>query len=60
MTTDKRGISALLLQRQLGPRRYETARMLLQKLRRALVNITREPLYGDVEIGDAWVGGSEC
>jgi len=25
MTTDKRGISALLLQRQLGLRRYETA-----------------------------------
>ena len=30
MTTDKRGLSALLLQRQLGIRRYETAWMILQ------------------------------
>ena len=35
MTTDKRGISAVLLQRQLGLSRYETAWMLLQKLQRA-------------------------
>ena len=34
MTTDKRGISALLLQRQLELRRYETALMMLHKLRR--------------------------
>ena len=31
MTTDKRGISALLLQRQLGLPRYETAWMMLHK-----------------------------
>jgi len=59
MTTDKRGISALLLQRQLGLRRYETAWMLLHKLRRAMVNATREPLHGDVEIDDTWVGGPQ-
>ena len=29
MTIDKRGVSALLLQRQLGLRRYETAWMML-------------------------------
>jgi len=29
MTTDKRGVSALLLQRQLGLQRYETAWMIL-------------------------------
>jgi hypothetical protein len=52
--TDKRGISALLLQRQLGLRRYETAWMLLHKLRRAMVNAGREPLHGDVEIDDTW------
>ena len=57
MTTDKRGISALLLQRQLGLRRYETAWMLLHKLRRAMVNVAREPLHGEVEIDDTWVGG---
>jgi hypothetical protein len=44
MTTDKRGISALLLQRQLGLQRYETAWMMLHKFRRAMVNMTREPL----------------
>jgi len=55
--TDKRGISALLLQRQLGLRRYETAWMLLHKLRRAMVNAAREPLHGEVEIDDTWVGG---
>jgi transposase-like protein len=57
--TDKRGISALLRQRQLGVRRYETAWMLLHKLRRAMVTATREPLYGDVEIDDTWVGGEQ-
>ena len=52
MTTDKRGISALLLQRQLGLHRYETAWMMLHKFRRAMVNVAREPLHGEVEIDD--------
>jgi transposase-like protein len=59
MTTDKRGISALLLQRQLGIRRYETAWLILHKLRRAMVNAAREPLHGEVEIDDTWVGGPQ-
>ena len=58
--TDKRGLSALLLQRQLGLRRYETAWMLLHKRRRAMVNTTREPLHGDIEIDDTWVGGPQA
>jgi transposase-like protein len=57
--TDKRGISALLLQRQLGLRRYETAWMMLHKLRRAMVNVAREPLHGDVEMDDTWIGGPQ-
>jgi transposase-like protein len=57
--TDKRGLSALLLQRQLGLRRYETAWMLLHKLRRAMVNANREPLHGDVEMDDTWIGGPQ-
>src|SRR6267143_1825922 len=57
--TDKRGISALLLQRQLGLRRYETAWMLLHKLRRAMVNAAREPLHGEVEVDDTWIGGPQ-
>lgn len=60
MTTDKRGISALLLQRQLGLRRYETAWMMLHKLRRAMVNVAREPLHGEVEIDDTWIGGTQA
>jgi len=59
MTTDKRGISALLLQRQLAISRYETAWLLLHKLRRAMVNAAREPLRGDVEVDDTWVGGPQ-
>src|SRR6059036_2636117 len=58
--TDKRSMSALLLQRQLGLRRYETAWMLLHKLRRAMVNTVREPLHGDVEIDDTWIGGPQA
>jgi transposase-like protein len=60
MTTDKRGVSALLLQRQLALRRYETAWMLLHKLRRAMVNVRREPLRDEVEVDDTWVGGSQA
>jgi len=59
MTTDKRGIAALLLQRQLAIRRYETAWLVLHKLRRAMVNAAREPLHGDVEIDDTWIGGPQ-
>jgi transposase-like protein/ribosomal protein L37AE/L43A len=60
MTTDKRGVSALLLQRQLGLRRYETAWMMLHKLRQAMVNSAREPLRGEVEVDDTWMGGAQA
>lgn len=60
MTTDKRGISALLLQRQMGLRRYETAWMMLHKLRRAMVNVAREMLHGEVEIDDTWIGAAQA
>jgi hypothetical protein len=33
--------------------------MMLHKLRRARVNAAREPLYGDVEVDDTWVGGPQ-
>jgi transposase-like protein len=59
MTTDKRGLSALLLQRQLGISRYETAWMILHKLRRAMVNAARERLRGKVELDETWVGGTQ-
>src|SRR5438477_8975658 len=34
--------------------------MLLHKLRRAIVDVAREPLYGDVKIDDTWVGGHQA
>ena len=60
MTTDKRGVSALLLQRQLGLQRYETAWMMLHKFRRAMVNLARDPLRGEVEVDETWVGGAQA
>ena len=60
MTTDKRGVSALLLQRQLGLGCYETAWMMLHKFRRAMVNVSREPLRGEVEVDDTWIGGAQA
>ena len=60
MTTDKRGLSALLLQRQLALSRYETAWMMLHKFRRAMINLKREPLRGEVEADDTWVSGTQA
>src|ERR1700730_14371317 len=60
MTTDKGGVSALLLQRQRALSRYETAWMMLHKLRRAMVNTAREPLWGEVEVDETWVGGTQA
>lgn len=60
MSTDKRGISALLLQRQLGLGCYETAWMMLHKFRRAMVNLERESLWGEVEVDETWVGGTQA
>ncbi len=53
------GISARQLRKQLGLRRYETTWMLLQKIRRAMVNPQREPLSGNVEVDKTWVGGTQ-
>jgi hypothetical protein len=33
--------------------------MMIHKLRRAMVNAAREPLYGEVEIDDTWIGGPQ-
>jgi len=56
MATDKRGVSALLLKRQLGTS-YKTAWLLLHKLRRAMVVPDREKLRGTIEMDETWVGG---
>ena len=59
VATHNPGISAKQLQRQLGLRRYETAWLILQKLRRAMVAPAREPLKGEVEVDEFFLGGLE-
>ena len=34
--------------------------MMLHKLRRAMVNANREPLRGEVEVDDTWIGGEQA
>ena len=57
VATHTPGISAAQLQRQFGISRYETAWLILQKLRRAMVAPEREPLRGEVEVDETFVGG---
>jgi transposase-like protein len=57
VATHTPGISAVQLQRQLGISRYETAWLMLQKLRRAMVAPEREPLRDEVEVDETLVGG---
>jgi ISXO2-like transposase domain/Transposase zinc-ribbon domain len=59
VATHHPGISAVQLQRQLGIGRYETAWLMLHKLRRAMVAPERDPLTGPVEVDDFSVGGIE-
>lgn len=59
VATHHPGISAKQLQRQLGLSRYETAWLILQKLRRAMVAPERELLKEAVEIDEFFLGGHE-
>ncbi|HEY3118785.1 MAG TPA: IS1595 family transposase [Chloroflexota bacterium] len=59
VTTHTPGLSALQLQRQLGIARYETAWVMLHKLRRAMVRPDREPLQDHVEVDETYIGGPE-
>jgi hypothetical protein len=49
-------MSALQLQRQLGITRYETAWLILHKLRRAMFAPERQLLRAEVEVDEAFVG----
>lgn len=57
ITSEKNGISAMGLQRQLGFSRYETAWTWLHKLRHAMVRPGRDRLSGVVEVDETYVGG---
>ena len=59
ITSEKNGISALGLQRELGIKRYETVWMILHKLRRVMVRPDRDMLSGNVEVDETYVGGTE-
>ena len=59
VATHHPGISAKQLQRQLGLSRYETAWLILQKLRRAMVAPERERLRAEVEVDEFFLGGVE-
>jgi transposase-like protein len=54
------GISAVQLRRQLAIGRYETAWMILHKLRRAMVAPERGPLIGEVEVDEGYIGGRDA
>lgn len=59
MTTQTPGQSAMQFQRQLGLSRYETAYMMLHKLRAGMVRPDRDTIGGEhaVEVDEALLGG---
>ncbi len=59
VATHHPGISAKQLQRQLALSRYETAWLILHKLRRAMVAPERTLLRPEVEIDECFIGGLE-
>ena len=59
VTSQKNGVSALGLQRELGLGSYETAWTWLHKLRRAMVRPGRDLLSGTIEVDETYVGGPE-
>lgn len=58
ITNQKQGVTALGLQRVLGMASYQTAWMMLHRLRRAMVRPGRERLRGVVEVDESFVGRS--
>ncbi len=58
MTTSKKGISALQIQRQLGFGSYHTAHSMCHKIRAAMIEPERK-LGGIVEVDETWIGGKD-
>jgi transposase-like protein len=59
MTSQKQGISALGVQRELKLGSYRTSWNWLHKLRRALVRPGRDRLSGTVEVDETYIGGEQ-
>ena len=58
MTTSKKGISSLQIQRQMGFGSYETALNMTHKIRAAMIE-PEQKLGGIVEVDETWVGGKD-
>ncbi len=58
LSTNKKGFSALELQRKLGIRNYKTAWLLMHKVRKAMTHSCSLPLIGTVEVDETYLGGS--
>ena len=58
MTTSKKGISALQIQRQLGFGSYGTAHSMCHKIRAAMIE-PQQKLGGIVEVDETYVGGKD-
>ena len=58
MTTSKKGITALQIQRQMGFGSYETAHSMCHKIRAAMMQ-PQEKLGGIVEVDETYVGGKD-
>ena len=58
MTTGKKGISALQIQRQMGFGAYKTAHSMCHKIRAAMMQ-PQEKLGGIVEVDETYVGGDD-
>jgi ISXO2-like transposase domain/Transposase zinc-ribbon domain len=58
MTTSKKGISSLQIQRQMGFGSYETALNMTHKIRTAMIE-PEQKLGGIVEVDETWVGGKD-
>ena len=59
VTTHTPGISAVQFQRQIGISNYETAFMMLHKLRAAMVRGDRSRLSGTIQVDETYIGGEK-
>jgi len=57
IATSKKGISAMELKRKLGIKSYQTAWLLLHKIRSAMASSQVFPLTGDAEADETFIGG---
>ena len=57
VTSAKNGVSAKTLHRLLGFGSYQTAWAMLHRFRAAMVRPGRDPLTGEVEVNEIFIGG---